>query len=44
MIKSGAATTLVELNIDVEEFASMDPEDAAEGILDQFDKDGDGGL
>ena len=45
MIKTeGGATVLAELNIDVEEFASMDPEDAADGILEQFDNDGEDGL
>ena len=44
MIKSGAATVLGDLDIDVKELASMDPEEAADQILDKFDRNGDDGL
>ena len=37
-------TALVELDFDVEEFLDMTPEDIADKVLDQFDKDGEAGL
>ena len=44
MVADGPPPVPTELNFNVKELPSLTPEDAADQILDQFDKNGEDGL